>query len=185
MNEWMTFTIQYFRYTFIISIIFLSNILCWYSIPMKSSVSIRSLASWRKCRCSTLLCASFIFSLFYQFAIIIEWLLHTIIPLYANVCTFPGWNAIHFLMIHNTIITCCFTSKVTVYKSKSFKKNITQSIENDSSQRMKLLEYNVHFNCAALQKLWKKILFLCTIFFRHFGIKKRAFSLAKFCPVNL
>lgn len=71
----MTFTIQYFRYTFIISIIFLSNILCWYSIPMKSSVSIRSLASWRKCRCSTLLCASFIFSSFYQFAIIIEWLM--------------------------------------------------------------------------------------------------------------
>lgn len=72
-NEWMNdvYHTIYFRYTFIISIIFLSNILCWYSIPMKSSVSIRSLASWRKCRCSTLLCASFIFSLFYQFAIIL------------------------------------------------------------------------------------------------------------------
>lgn len=71
MNEWPLINIQYGN-TFMISIIFLSNILCWYSIPMKSSVSIRSLASWRKCRCSTLLCASFIFSYkFYKFAVII------------------------------------------------------------------------------------------------------------------
>lgn len=111
MNEWPLINVQCGN-TFMISIIFLSNILCWYSIPMKSSVSIRSLASWRKCRCSTLLCASFIFSYkFYKLTVII---LMTNAHNFSTICkcfAYPGWNAIYF---HNTIITCCFTTKVTV-----------------------------------------------------------------------
>lgn len=137
MNEWPLINVQYGN-TFMISIIFLSNILCWYNIPMKSSVSIRSLASWRKCRCSTLLCASFIFSYkFYKLTVIILMTnAHNFSPLFSNVCAYPGWNAMYF---HNTIITCCFTTKVTVcIKSKFFRKKLTQNTENESSERMKL-----------------------------------------------
>lgn len=64
------------------------------------------------------------------------WQMHTTSPLFSNVCAYPGWNAIYF---HNTIITCCFTTKVTVcIKSKFFRKKLTQNTENESSERMKL-----------------------------------------------
>lgn len=134
MNEWPLINVQYGN-TFMISIIFLSNILCWYNIPMKSSVSIRSLASWRKCRCSTLLCASFIFSYkFYKLTVII---------LMTNAHNF---SFVHILdemqYIFTTqslhVVLLRWSLSVEKSKSKFFRKKLTQSTENESRERMKL-----------------------------------------------
>lgn len=131
MNEWPLINVQYGN-TFMISIIFLSNILCWYNIPMKSSVSIRSLASWRKCRCSTLLCASFIFSYkFYKLTVII--LISTIckcLHILDEMQYIFTTQSLHVVLLWRSLSHCI--------KSKFFRKKLTQNTENESSKRMKL-----------------------------------------------
>lgn len=122
MNEWPLINVQYGN-TFMISIIFLSNILCWYNIPMKSSVSIRSLASWRKCRCSTLLCASFIFSYkFYKLTVIILMTnAHHFSTIFKCLCI--SWMKCNIFSQHNHCMLFYYKGHC-LYKIQIFQKKI-------------------------------------------------------------